>query len=58
MGRIKILLVKRSAKKLIGSGDFSKDFNRNKLVLSDTMPSKRIRNKVAGYISRLKRQVD
>ena len=57
MGRIKSVLVKRTAKKLLKEDNvFSVDFNKNKKMLGDTMPSKSIRNKTAGYISRLKRQ--
>lgn len=59
MGRIKSALVKRTSKKLDESEDikssFSPDFSQNKLVLGSTMPSKRIRNKIAGYISRLEK---
>lgn len=57
MGRIKSTLVKRTAKKLIEEKDlFSTDFEKDKKILGRTMPSKSIRNKIAGYISRLKRQ--
>lgn len=55
MGRIKSTLIKRTAKKLIESSPetFSADFKHNESVLKNTMPSKPIRNKIAGYISRL-----
>ena len=57
MGRIKSTLVKRTAKALIKENEFfSSDFEKNKKLLVDTMPSKRIRNKVAGHITRLKKQ--
>lgn len=58
MGRIKSTLVKRTAKKLIAekSDLFESEFNKNKKVLGKSMPSKRLRNKIAGYISRLKRR--
>lgn len=56
MGRIKSLLVKRTAKKLLKEQDlYSKEFDHNKKVLGGLMPSKRIRNKIAGYLTRLKR---
>lgn len=35
---------------------FNKDFEKNKSILGRTMPSKRLRNKIAGLISRMKRQ--
>ena len=57
MGRIKSTLVKRTAKKLIEEKDlFSTDFEKDKKILGRLMPSKSIRNKIAGYISRLKKQ--
>jgi len=57
MGRIKSTLVKRTAEKLLKEeNNFSEHFNTNKKLLADTMPSKKVRNKIAGYISRLKVQ--
>lgn len=58
MGKIKSKLVRRSAKELIKRGiEFSEDFERNKKILgSNTMPSKKIRNQVAGFLSRLNRK--
>ena len=35
---------------------FNKDFEKNKAILGRTMPSKRLRNRIAGLISRMKRQ--
>lgn len=57
MGRIKSLLVKRTAEKLLGEEDekFSDSFKNNKRILGDTMPGKRTRNVIAGYITRLKK---
>ena len=54
MGKIKSKLIKRSAKELVKRGiEFSEDFERNKRILgSNTMPSKKIRNQVAGYLSK------
>ena len=57
MGRIKIGLVKRTScefLKLIPDS-FSPDFKKNKKALGKTMPSKSMRNKIAGYIARLKK---
>ena len=54
MGKIKSKLIKRSAEELEKKGiKFSKDFERNKKILGSTMPSKKIRNQIAGYLSRL-----
>jgi len=55
MGRIKSTLIKRTARNLEKEDFFSEDFEKNKQILKKTMPSKTIRNKVAGYISRLRR---
>jgi len=57
MGRIKTSLIKRTAKELMKQDDkFTEDFEHNKKVLGKTMPSKKIRNQIAGYIARLKKQ--
>lgn len=55
MGRIKSLLVKRTAKKLLVEEEacFTNSFEHNKKALKDTMPSKSIKNKIAGYMARL-----
>lgn len=56
MGRIKNALVKRTTKKLIADMDiFNGEFEDNKRLLGSTLPSKRIRNMIAGYIGRLKK---
>lgn len=56
MGRIKSIMVKRAAKQLLeGEHFFSSSFEHNKKILGNTMPSKPIRNKLAGYIARLLR---
>ena len=56
MGKIKSMLIKRTGKKLIGENVFTEDFNNNKRILSLTMPSKKIKNILAGDMSRLKKQ--
>ncbi len=60
MGRIKTTLVKRTAEKLIKNTNhqFSPDFEENKKILAENQetPSKKIRNKIAGYITRLKKR--
>ena len=56
MGRIKSTMVKKTAKILLGKEPaFSEDFENNKKILGNTMPSKPIKNKIAGYLARLKR---
>jgi len=56
MGRIKSKMIKRAAKQLIEKDKrFIDKFEDNKKVLAQSMPSKPIRNKIAGYIARLKR---
>ena len=56
MGKIKSKLIKRTAKALFREGiEFSESFERNKKILGgDTMPSKKLRNQIAGYAIRLK----
>ena len=56
MGRIKSTMIKRTSRQLIlGDHSFNEDFDHNKKLLGDTMPSKTQRNKIAGYIARLMR---
>lgn len=57
MGRIKSTLVKRTTKNLLTEQDFpfTGSFEDNKKILGMTMPSKRIRNMIAGYLGRLKK---
>lgn len=59
MGKIKTRLVKRTGEELAKKEraiDFSENFNENKKILGNTMPSKKIRNQIAGYLARLKRK--
>jgi len=57
MGKIKSKLIKRSAKILIKKGiKFTESFEKNKKILKDTMPSKKLRNQMAGFLSRTKKQ--
>lgn len=56
MGRIKTAMVKRASHELMRQDiDFSPEFEHNKKILKNTMPSKKVRNKIAGYIARLKK---
>ena len=57
MGRIKSKLVKRTANALLKrKNQFTGDFEENKKILKVPMPSKKIRNQIAGYITRLKKK--
>ncbi len=57
MGRIKSALIKRTARNLLKEDNkFNESFDKDKKLLSDTMPSKRVRNKIAGYIARIKKR--
>ena len=57
MGRIKTALIKRLTQQLIREhgNEFKKDFNENKELLAKFMdvPSKKMRNLIAGYVTRL-----
>ena len=54
MGRIKSAMVKRASRQLLeGEHSFTNSFEHNKKLLGNTMPSKPIRNRIAGYIARL-----
>ncbi len=57
MGKIKSKFIRRTADIFLKEGiEFSEDFEENKKILQDTMPSKKIRNRMAGYLCRLKKQ--
>ena len=56
MGRIKSKLIKRTATKLKENIDLTPSFEENKLALKGLTSSKKLRNKIAGYISRLARR--
>lgn len=59
MGRVRQTYIKRLAKDFVESDmDFSQDFDENKQALKETeeFSSKRLRNRVAGYITTLKGQ--
>jgi len=56
MGRIKSTLIKRTARSMVKEKNkFDDKFNNNRDILGSSMPSKRLRNKIAGYITRMKR---
>ena len=57
MGKIKTKLIKRTAENLIEKDiPFTDDFEKNKKILGNTMPSKKIRNQIAGQLARMKKQ--
>jgi len=57
MGKIKSKAIRRSAKTLIKEGiKFSEDFEENKQILNNMPLSKKLRNQLAGLITRTKRQ--
>jgi len=61
MGRVRQTYIKRLARDLVDSNkDFSEDFDENKEILSETQEfnSKRLRNRVAGYVTTLKGQTE
>jgi len=59
MGKIKSKLIKRSGNALIKKGiKFSENFAKNKKILGNTMPSKKLRNQMAGFLSKIKKQED
>ena len=60
MGRIKTKLIKRKTRELLSSyGEkFTADFTENKKIIAQLaeIPSKKLRNIVAGYATRLKKK--
>ena len=57
MGRIKTMLIKRAANRLVKEHkeSFTKDFDDNKklVVQYADIPSKKLKNVIAGYVTRL-----
>ena len=57
MGKIKSKMMRKTANALVKEDiGFDKSFEKNKSILGKTMPSKRLRNRIAGLISRMKKQ--
>lgn len=60
MGRIKTLLIKRIAKKLVKvrSQEFTSEFSKNKELVNKytNVISQKLRNSIAGYTARLVKQ--
>ena len=56
MGKIKTRLIKRTAERLQEEDiEFNEHFDKNKKMLGKEMPSKKVRNQIAGYIARVKK---
>lgn len=55
MGRIKSMAIKRVSRELIETnpGFFSDNFEKNKVLLSGLFKLKKMRNSIAGYITRI-----
>ncbi len=60
MGKVRTKVVKRTAKEMLERfpDKFTADFESNKQALIEVadIPSKRLRNRIAGYITRLVKQ--
>lgn len=57
MGRIKSKLVKRTANAMLREENvFTTEFEDNKNILKGSMPSRKIRNQIAGYIARINKR--
>ena len=58
MGKIKTGLIKRTSQRLLKEEglEFSEDFEKNKKMLGREMPSKKVRNQIAGYIARIEKR--
>ena len=60
MGRIKSRFVKSSGKKIFdkSQSEFTEDFTKNKQVVDKyaNIPSKRLKNAIVGYITRLSKR--
>ncbi len=57
MGKIKTKTIKKAAQALIEKDiEFSESFEKNKKILKNISPSKKVRNQIAGYIARLKKR--
>ncbi len=57
MGKIKSKEIRRSANKLTKNGvKFSKDFEENKRILNHMTISKKLRNQLAGLLTKTQKQ--
>ena len=62
MGNIRSDKIKRTAKELVAKyhQNFSTDFDKNKLLVDKltNVQSKRMRNRIAGYVTRIMSQIE
>ena len=62
MGRIKTQQIKRVTRQLMGEhgSEFKKDFSENKKIVEQfvEVKSKKLRNVIAGYVTRLKKTAE
>ena len=62
MGRIKTMQIKRKTREILNkhNDEFNEDFTENKKQLGKRaeIPSKKLRNAIAGYITRLKKKTE
>ena len=57
MGKIKPKPVKKTAESLLKQvGNFTDNFEENKKSLGNMFPSKKIRNQLAGYLTKIKKK--
>lgn len=58
MGRVRTIMIKKTARELVQMSPerFSTDYEENKKVVDELLNSttKRVRNRIAGYVTRLK----
>jgi ribosomal protein S17E len=54
MGKIKTKLIKRTSKEICSGGvEISTEFEKNKKLLVEGMPSKKVRNQIAGCLTKI-----
>jgi len=57
MGKIKSKQIRKAGQSLVKKGvPFNESFEYNKKILGSTMPSKKLRNQMAGFLTRFKKQ--
>ena len=57
MGKIKSKLIRKTANILLEKGiEFTESFEENKKVLGTSMPSKKLRNQLAGLLAKIQKQ--
>ena len=58
MGKIKSKIIKRASEEFKKQGiEFTDSFDKNKKILGKNMPSKKVRNQLAGYLVREKKSL-